>query len=141
MMSMGPPLGPPPGGFGKGPRGGHHEGPRRKGVFNPEDETKVVHSKIGVWDFYEERPPQLARLPYFLQLESYLEIIPSFPYVIRMLKDIASIRDCQVYMLLYLILEIVAALVPAISLWCVFKFFDLCRSLIACIGTRGSFSV
>ncbi|KAL1662506.1 P-loop containing nucleoside triphosphate hydrolase protein [Schizophyllum commune] len=116
-MSMGPPPGPPPGGFGKGPRGGHHEGPRRKGVFNPEDETKVIHSKIGVWDFYEERPPQLARLPYFLQLESYLEIIPSFPYVVRMLRDIASIRDCQVYMLLYLILEIVAALVPAISLW------------------------
>ncbi|KAL1709422.1 P-loop containing nucleoside triphosphate hydrolase protein [Schizophyllum commune] len=117
MMSMGPPPGPPPGGFGKGPRGGHHEGPRRKGIFNPEDETKVIHSKIGVWDFYEERPPQLARLPYFLQLESYLEIIPSFPYVVRMLRDIASIRDCQVYMLLYLILEVVAALVPAISLW------------------------
>ncbi|TRM62953.1 P-loop containing nucleoside triphosphate hydrolase protein [Schizophyllum amplum] len=117
MMPMGPPPGPPPGGFGRGKPGRHDGGPRRKGTFNPEDEAKVIHSKLGVWDFYQEKAPQMARLPSFLQLESYLEIIPSFPYVVRMLRDIASIRDCQVYMLLYLALEIVAALVPAISLW------------------------
>lgn len=35
----------------------------RKGVFNPEDATQVKHTKLGVWDLYEEKEPELANIP------------------------------------------------------------------------------
>ena len=46
-------------------------------------------------------------------------MLEGLPYVWRMLKDICSIRRCLVLILLYLVSEVVASLIPAISLWSV----------------------
>ncbi|KAG6885030.1 hypothetical protein C0993_006446 [Termitomyces sp. T159_Od127] len=89
----------------------------RKGSFDPSDTRNVKHSRIGVWDLYEEIQPELAHVPGSSRLEPYLEIAQNLPYVLRMLKDIGSIRACWFYLALYLIVECIASLIPAISLW------------------------
>ncbi|KAJ7222600.1 P-loop containing nucleoside triphosphate hydrolase protein [Mycena pura] len=67
-----------------------------EGTFDPEDTSKVRHTKIGVWDLYEQIEPSFKLVPGFLQakLEKYHEMKGSFPYVWRMLTEVASIRAC-----------------------------------------------
>ncbi|KAJ7222601.1 P-loop containing nucleoside triphosphate hydrolase protein, partial [Mycena pura] len=72
-----------------------------EGSFDPEDTSKVRHTKIGVWYLYEQKAeiePSLKLVPGFLEakliFEKYHEMKGSFPYVWRMLKEIASIRAC-----------------------------------------------
>ena len=89
----------------------------RKGVFNPEDSKRVKHTRLGVWDLYEEKVPELERLPGLSRLERFLTLRQTLPYVWRMVKDIGSIRSCWLLLALYLILELIGALVPAAVLW------------------------
>jgi hypothetical protein len=89
----------------------------RRGVFNPDDTTRVKHTRLGVWDLYEEKEPELDRLPGFWRLERFLTLKQTLPYVWRMAKDIGSIRSCWPLLVLYLILELLSALVPAAALW------------------------
>ncbi|KAF9072268.1 P-loop containing nucleoside triphosphate hydrolase protein [Rhodocollybia butyracea] len=92
----------------------------RKGKFDPSDERNVKHTKIGqVWELYEERQPELSKIPFStrLNLEQYIGIYESLPYVWQMLKDVGSIRACWVYLGLYLALHGFLSLIPAIRLW------------------------
>lgn len=91
--------------------------PTRKGKFDPLDTQNVKHSRIGAWDLYEEIQPELAHIPGSSRLEPYLEIVQNLPYVLRMLKDVSSIRACWFLLALYLTVECIASLIPAISLW------------------------
>uniref|UniRef100_A0A0W0G9X5 Putative P-loop containing nucleoside triphosphate hydrolase protein n=1 Tax=Moniliophthora roreri TaxID=221103 RepID=A0A0W0G9X5_MONRR len=93
--------------------------PPRKGNFNPEDEKNVKHTKIGVWDLYEEKQPELERVPLLkrLNVEHYLEMYNTLPFVWRMMKDIGSMRSCWFYMGAFLLVELVSSLIPALSLW------------------------
>ena len=93
----------------------------RKGVFNPEDTTRVKHTRLGVWDLYEEKEPELDRLPGLSRLEKFLTLRQTMPYIWRMAKDIGSIRSCWLLLALYLVLEMSSALVPAAALWSVFQ--------------------
>lgn len=103
----------PRGGRGKfGPRPG-----RGKGTFNPEDDKHVKHTKLGVWDLYKEVQPELKSIPGSSRLEPYLEMYQSLPFVWRMIQDIGSIRSCWVMLVTYLVLTILSALIPAVSLW------------------------
>jgi membrane protein required for beta-lactamase induction len=91
--------------------------PSNKGSFNPDDEKNVKHSRIGVWEFYEDKNPQLARIPGSSRLEPLLEIIPSLPYLWRMLNDLRNIDNLWPLLCMYLAVEVVASLVPAVALW------------------------
>jgi hypothetical protein len=91
----------------------------RKGVFNPEDEMKVKHTELGVWDLYEEKEPELANIPGSSRIERFLALKQTFPYLWRMLKDIGSIRSCWMLLIYYVALMFVGSLIPAVSLWCV----------------------
>ncbi|KAJ3986368.1 P-loop containing nucleoside triphosphate hydrolase protein [Lentinula detonsa] len=105
------------------PRGPRHKGgidTNRKGKFDPNDENQVKHTKIGkVWDLYQERQPELAKVPFSarLNLERYLGLYDSLPFVWRMLKDIGSIRACWLYLGLYLAVQLALSLIPAVELW------------------------
>ncbi|KAF8876487.1 P-loop containing nucleoside triphosphate hydrolase protein [Infundibulicybe gibba] len=88
-----------------------------KGKFDPSDPVNVKHSRIGVWDLYEETQPELARVPGASYFENYFEMRNSLPFVWRMLKDIGSIRSCWSLLAMYLASEFVASLIPAVSLW------------------------
>lgn len=88
-----------------------------KGAFDPEDVKRVEHTKLGVWDFYQERHPTLDRIPGVSTAESYLQMYQSLPYVYRMVKDIGSIRYCWIMLSTYLLLVVLGSLIPAVSLW------------------------
>lgn len=90
----------------------------RKGTFDPEDKSRVKHSRIGVWDLYEEITPRLGLFGW-PTIQPLFDIVENVPYVWRMLIDVASIRECNYLLLAYLIIELVASLLPALSLWSV----------------------
>ncbi|KAH7926211.1 P-loop containing nucleoside triphosphate hydrolase protein [Leucogyrophana mollusca] len=89
----------------------------RQGTFNPEDAVRVKHTRIGVWDLYEERQTDMPHIPGSSRLETYAQMIQSMPYVWRMTKDIFSIKKCWILLSLYLIVEFITSLIPAVSLW------------------------
>ncbi|KAJ3574984.1 hypothetical protein NP233_g1402 [Leucocoprinus birnbaumii] len=88
----------------------------RKGTFDPEDKSRVKHSRIGVWDLYEEITPRLS-LVGWPTLQPLFDIIENLPYVWRMLVDVTSIRECNLLLVAYLFVELILALLPALSLW------------------------
>jgi hypothetical protein len=96
----------------------------RKGVFNPEDEKKVKHTRLGVWDLYEEKEPELATIPGSSRIERFLALKQTFPYLWRMLKDISSIRSCWMLLIYYVALMFAMSVLPAVSLWCVYLACD-----------------
>ncbi|KAF8168361.1 P-loop containing nucleoside triphosphate hydrolase protein [Crassisporium funariophilum] len=69
--------------------------------------TSITHTTIGVWDLYEQDKSEPKAVP---------SVVHNLPYVWRMLTDIASIRECWIPFAAYLVIEIVSALVPALSL-------------------------
>ncbi|KAF7306320.1 ABC transporter related protein [Mycena indigotica] len=89
------------------------------GVFNPDDATQVRHTKIGVWDLYEQIEPKARFVPSSLlpTLESYNSMRGSMPYVWQMLKEIASIPSCLWLLTCYLLITFILAFIPAIELW------------------------
>ncbi|KZT68757.1 P-loop containing nucleoside triphosphate hydrolase protein [Daedalea quercina L-15889] len=102
----------------RGGRKGQHRQSRRTGTFDPEDAKRVRHTRIGVWDFYEEKQPILGwNIPGTSTLEHYLEVTRSLPYVWRMMQDISNIRNCWMLIILYITVELTQSLIPAASLW------------------------
>lgn len=77
------------------------------------------HTEAGVWDIYEQIPhrkfdvgiPMISALPY------YADITEDLPFVWRMVKDVIKIESCSYYLCLLIMVEFLASLVPAVSLW------------------------
>ena len=91
---------------------------QRPGVFNPHDATRIKHTRMGVWDLYEEKHTAIP-IPGASRLEIASQMFQGLPYVWRMFKDICNIRRCLVLIVLFLAVEVATALVPAVSLWSV----------------------
>lgn len=98
---------------GRRSRGASRRITSRKGVFNPEDDKRVKHTRLGVWDLYEEREHDIQKVPGFSKVEQLASLRQTLPYVWRMVKDIGSIRSCWQLLFLYIVLEVLAALIPA----------------------------
>jgi hypothetical protein len=105
-----------------------------KGTFNPEDAKHVKHTKLGVWDFYQERRPELARIPGAVKAEAYLEMYQSLPFLWRMLKELGHIKNCWILLFLYLLIVILASLVPAVSLWYSGQLLKIVRQTLSFTG-------
>lgn len=101
----------------------------RSGSFNPDDTTRVRHTRIGVWDLYEELDSEVERLPGSTKFQQLHDVKQCFPYLLRMLGDIASLRNCWVLLLAYAGVTVVLALLPAMSLWYVLCFAQYTVSL------------
>ncbi|KAJ8582269.1 P-loop containing nucleoside triphosphate hydrolase protein [Rhizopogon salebrosus TDB-379] len=89
----------------------------RPGKFDPEDTDRVKHTSVGVWDLYEEHQTNMPPIPGSSRFETYAQIVQCTPYVVRMLKDILSIKRCRVLLSAYLVVELLTSLTPAVSLW------------------------
>ncbi|KAH9891326.1 P-loop containing nucleoside triphosphate hydrolase protein [Cubamyces lactineus] len=89
----------------------------RKGTFDPNDTHRVKHTRIGVWDLYEEINPDLENIPGSTSLEKLLEAYACLPYLLRMCADILSIRSCWFLLVAYLTADFLHSLLPAASLW------------------------
>ena len=117
-----PPFGSPPPGRPRGPGG---QFSNRTGTFDPNDTRHVKHTRLGVWDLYEEHEPKLARIPGSAKLEKYLELFEGLPYVWRMVRDVLSIPTCAFLLAIYAATELGQAIFPALGLWYVPDFLPL----------------
>ncbi|KAL9715679.1 hypothetical protein Ac2012v2_000122 [Leucoagaricus gongylophorus] len=86
----------------------------RKVSFDTDDKSSVKHSRIGVWDLYEQIPPRLVGWP---SLQPLFDVVENLPYVWHMLVDVSSIRECHILLFAYLVIELFVSLIPALSLW------------------------
>ena len=89
----------------------------KQGSFDPEDESRVKYTRLGVWDFYEERNPILESVPLSSKLEGLLQFKETLPYVWRMLIDIGSLRSCWLLLILYCLIDLLSSVLPATSIW------------------------
>ncbi|KAM5537530.1 hypothetical protein V8D89_008857 [Ganoderma adspersum] len=89
----------------------------RPGTFDPSDHTRVKHTKIGVWDLYEEIDPARAHVPGASYAERAFEAYQCLPYLARMIRDVLAIRSCWFLLAAYALAEGGQALLPAASLW------------------------
>lgn len=95
---------------------------RNPRTFDPKDNDQVKHTRVGVWDLYKQKLPEVAQLQGWLwDLESQLGFFNDIPYVWRMIKDVATLKSCWTYLTLYLVIEVFIALLPALSLWWVHR--------------------
>ncbi|KAG0703055.1 P-loop containing nucleoside triphosphate hydrolase protein [Suillus ampliporus] len=92
---------------------------RSAGTVDPQEALRVKHTRIGVWDLYEERQTRLSRMSGSLAslLETYAQILVSIPHVVHMLRDILSIKRTWILLPAFLVVEFFASLIPAVSLW------------------------
>ncbi|KAG2132378.1 P-loop containing nucleoside triphosphate hydrolase protein [Suillus clintonianus] len=75
------------------------------------------HTRIGIWDIDEEREKDVPPTPSLSRLERFSRIRDNAPYVVRMFKEILSIRQVRVFLPAFLVAEVLDSLIPAISLW------------------------
>lgn len=83
--------------------------------IDPQDTRRFKHTRIGVWDLYEERWSYY--IPGSSIRKSCGQIIESTPYVVQMLRDVLSIRRSWLFLSAFFIVEVLISLIPAISLW------------------------
>ncbi|THH11373.1 hypothetical protein EW145_g713 [Phellinidium pouzarii] len=88
-----------------------------KGTFDPDDARRVKHTRVGVWDLYEEISPELKDVPGSAKLEQFNGIKQSLPYVWRMLKDLGRLRSCWLLLVSYASITALLSLLPAVALW------------------------
>lgn len=98
-------------------RGGRRQPRARPGTFDPDDQDKVTHKKIGVWDLYEDKPDVLAKMPFLTRLQPYYELRENAPYLLRMLKDIGTNASVVWYLVILVVTSFLKSLLPALSLW------------------------
>ncbi|KAG1740004.1 P-loop containing nucleoside triphosphate hydrolase protein [Suillus lakei] len=90
----------------------------RAGEFDYQDARRFKYTRISIWDLYEERQSDLPCAPASSISETFPQIIQNVPHLAqRMLKDILGIRRCSMLLPAYLVVEVLASLIPAVSLW------------------------
>ncbi|KAH9930399.1 P-loop containing nucleoside triphosphate hydrolase protein [Epithele typhae] len=89
----------------------------REGLFDPADTTRVKHTRIGIWDLYEETNPALDHVPGSSWFERTVEAYECLPYLVRMVSDVLAIRSCWIILISYATAEVLHSLIPAASLW------------------------
>ncbi|KAG2079450.1 uncharacterized protein F5147DRAFT_741352, partial [Suillus discolor] len=76
------------------------------GEFDHKDTRRFKHTRIGIWDLYEARQT-LARNRVSSILQTYTPII----------YRCTHIKRCSILLPAYLVVEVLASLIPAVSLW------------------------
>ncbi|KAG1829318.1 P-loop containing nucleoside triphosphate hydrolase protein [Suillus variegatus] len=85
------------------------------GEFDHQNTRRFKHTRIGIWDLYEERQSRIRVSPIS---KIYAPIIYNVPLLVRIFKDVLSIRRCSILLPAYLVVvEVLASLIPAVSLW------------------------
>ena len=101
----------------KGGRWGRPRTSKRKGTFDPDDTAHVKHTRVGVWDLYEEVNTNVQHIPGSSWLERAYEVYECMPYMLRMVRDILAVRSCVYILVAYGVVEVLSSLIPAASLW------------------------
>lgn len=88
--------------------------------LDPKDAGRIRHTRMGIWDLYEDRETDVSRIAW-----TYVQIVQSVPYILRTLKDILGIRRAWIPLFALLVIEVLASLTPAVSLWYTSQLFSL----------------
>ncbi|KAG2345392.1 P-loop containing nucleoside triphosphate hydrolase protein [Suillus weaverae] len=86
--------------------------------IDPRDTSRYKHTRIGVWDLYEER--RTGYWPYIPGSsirETCGQIVESMPHIVQMLRDVLSIKRSWLRLSAFFLVEILSSFIPAISLW------------------------
>jgi len=86
-------------------------------AFEPRKGKVIEHSKIGIWDLYQERDQYLSYLPTSWKVDAYAEMWNDLPYLWKAIRDLSSVAWSVLS--LYLALALARSLLPALTLWCV----------------------
>jgi hypothetical protein len=84
-------------------------------AFEPRKGKVIEHTKIGIWDLYQERDQFLSYFPASLKIDAYTEIWNDLPYLWKAVRDLSSIAWPT--LMLYLVLTLARSLLPALTLW------------------------
>lgn len=79
------------------------------------------YTKAGIWDVFEQIPVSKfnVNIPGMSKLSRQFEFVGDLPFVWRMVKDVIKINSCWYYLSLFTLAKLLAALEPAVALWCV----------------------
>ena len=91
--------------------------PVDKPAPKPRDGKVLKHTKIGVWDLYQEQDKLLSYFPTSWKIEAYTGIWNDLPYLWKTMRDLGTVA--RKLLLLYLITTLAKSLLPALTLWCV----------------------
>lgn len=102
----------------------HDSKEKEKVVFDPDDPSMARHSKIGVWDFWEDvtvTPTAFfkLKLPHTIAAKIRVpkDVYRGWPYVIRMLADMATVEGSRTYFTVYLALRLLGSVMPSLEIW------------------------
>lgn len=91
---------------------------------DPKYARRVRHTRIGIWDLYEDRETDVSRIAW-----TYAQIVQNVPHILHALKDILSIRQAWMLLSAFLVIEVLASLIPAVSLWYTGQLFGLVETV------------
>lgn len=79
------------------------------------------YTKAGIWDVFEQIPVSKfsVNIPGMSKLSRQFEFVGDLPFVWRMVGDVIKINSCWYYLSLFTMAKFLAALEPAVALWCV----------------------
>ncbi|KAG2748574.1 P-loop containing nucleoside triphosphate hydrolase protein [Suillus brevipes Sb2] len=92
--------------------------------LDPKDARRVRHTRVGIWDIYEDRETDVSRIAW-----TYAQMVQIVPHIFRMLKDILGIRRGWMLLSTLLVIEVLASLTPAVSLWYTSQLFSLVETV------------
>lgn len=85
-------------------------------VFDELEGESIRHTKIGVWDIYEDiRPKRRFSISHAVILQKLDESLLSLPYVWQSIKTLISLSSSLLFV--YSLCSILASLVPAVNLY------------------------
>ncbi|KAI0297906.1 HlyB/MsbA family ABC transporter [Russula brevipes] len=81
----------------------------------PRDGKVLKHTKIGVWDLYQEHDKLLSYFPTSWKIEAYTGIWNDLPYLWKTIRDLSTVA--WKLLSLYLVTTLAKSLLPALTLW------------------------
>jgi hypothetical protein len=91
-----------------------------KPVLGSRSGKVIEHSKVGVWDLFQERDQFVWYRPTSWKIDAYKEMWNDLPYLWKTVHDLSTVAWPMLS--LYLVLTLGKSLLPALTLWCV-RFF------------------
>ena len=89
-----------------------------KEASEPGNNVDIRHTKLGIWDLYEQLDPNFSSPRWFTAIpELYDELVRSWPYLLRMVKDIFGVRSCRASLFSFIAIRLLLSLLPAVELW------------------------
>ncbi|TEB32319.1 P-loop containing nucleoside triphosphate hydrolase protein [Coprinellus micaceus] len=93
-------------------------------LFDPNDPSMARYTKHGVWDHWEDislAPTSLfkLKLPHTIaaKIKVPRDVYRGWPYVARMLTDMATVEGSKTYFTFYLIMSTLSSVLPSLDLW------------------------